>query len=264
MLMITGSREGHLHDPQRALVVTASQVGDPHIIAEHSHERAQLLFSASGNLTISLDKQQWLSTATHAVYIPPDVPHDVSAVNPVAYRSIFIDKDYAAQIKLEQGMLMLTPLVCELVNEASTFGEHYRHGTPEARLIEVLADQLARLRPACFAIRLPRDNRLLRICQSLVAKPDDDRTLQAWAKNSGASLRTLTRLFREETGMSFVEWRQHLRIACAIQRIQSGEAVSSVALDLGYNSVSAFTAMFRQVMGASPRQYLSQHHAFQQ
>jgi AraC-like DNA-binding protein len=41
----------------------------------------------------------------------------------------------------------------------------------------------------------------------------------------------------------------------ALPRLAAGEAVTAVALDLGYDSVAAFTTMFRRTMGAAPRAY---------
>jgi AraC-like DNA-binding protein len=40
--------------------------------------------------------------------------------------------------------------------------------------------------------------------------------------------------------------------------LTEGRAVTSVALDLGYYSPSAFIAMFRRALGASPIRYLPQ------
>jgi AraC-like DNA-binding protein len=83
-----------------------------------------------------------------------------------------------------------------------------------------------------------------------------DGQLVDWADRSGLSRRTLTRLFRRETGQSFSAWRQRVRLLEALARLGAGESVTSVALDVGYDSPSAFTAMFRRELGAAPRRYL--------
>ncbi len=64
--------------------------------------------------------------------------------------------------------------------------------------------------------------------------------------------RTFTRMFRRETHMSFAAWRQHVRLMEALSRLATGEPVTAVAFDVGYNSPSAFTAMFRKAFGAAP------------
>ena len=103
---------------------------------------------------------------------------------------------------------------------------------------------------------IPLDPRLARICAAVIADTSSDLTLDDWADRSGLSRRTLTRMFRRETGQSFSAWRQRVRLLEALARLGAGESVTNVALDVGYDSPSAFTAMFRRELGAAPRRYL--------
>lgn len=72
---------------------------------------------------------------------------------------------------------------------------------------------------------------------------------------AGASARTLARIFREETGMTFGHWRQQIRLLAALERLAGGEAVTIVALECGYESPSSFIAMFRRALGVTPGKY---------
>lgn len=47
-------------------------------------------------------------------------------------------------------------------------------------------------------------------------------------------------------------WRQQARLLAAMERLARGERVLDVALDLGYDSPSAFAAMFRKALGEPP------------
>jgi AraC-like DNA-binding protein len=49
---------------------------------------------------------------------------------------------------------------------------------------------------------------------------------------------------------------QQVRLATALDRLENGQAIGAIARDLGYASPSAFSAMFRRVMGESPREFL--------
>ncbi len=71
------------------------------------------------------------------------------------------------------------------------------------------------------------------------------------------SRRAFTRLFRKETGLSFSAWRQQACLFAAMPRLAAGEAITTIALDLGYESPAAFTTMFKRLQGVPPRQYLS-------
>ncbi len=103
---------------------------------------------------------------------------------------------------------------------------------------------------------MPRDRRLLALCRALLERPEADDSLEVWAERVHASPRTLSRLFVRETAMSFAAWRQQVRLAEALSRLALGQPVGEVARALGYTSASAFTAMFRRALGATPRLYL--------
>jgi AraC-like DNA-binding protein len=146
-------------------------------------------------------------------------------------------------------------LTRELILEASTFGAHYRPDSAESRLISVLCDRLRLMPAAKVSVPLPVDLRARRLCEALLADPADDRNLEEWGRQLGASSRTLARLFQRETGLGFDTWRQRLRLSCALDRMELGESITHIALDLGYSSPSAFSAMFRRVLGAPPSRY---------
>ena len=93
---------------------------------------------------------------------------------------------------------------------------------------------------------------------ALVAAPDDARDLDEWAAVANMSRRTFTRTFRDETGLSFSDWRQQARIFEALALLATGKSVTTTALEVGYGSVSAFTAMFRRSFGVAPTAYLNE------
>jgi AraC-like DNA-binding protein len=75
-------------------------------------------------------------------------------------------------------------------------------------------------------------------------------TLPPFATTAGA--RTLERLFQKETGMTFGKWRQQLRLLHALRLLAGGRSVTAVALEVGYDSTSAFIAMFKRTLGTTP------------
>ena len=64
----------------------------------------------------------------------------------------------------------------------------------------------------------------------------------------------LSRLVAKETGQAAPD----ARVLEAMGRLANGAPVTQVALDLGYESVSAFSAMFRRAAGASPSAFRHQ------
>jgi AraC-like DNA-binding protein len=127
----------------------------------------------------------------------------------------------------------------------------------DGRIIELALEEIewAQDRP----LHLPafKDRRLVKISKQLQATPSDKRTLAEWAIGVNTSSRTLARLFRAEAGMSFMHWRQQVRVLASLPRLAAGEAIANVAVDLGYETPGAFAAMFRRLMGTVPSQYFN-------
>jgi AraC-like DNA-binding protein len=123
--------------------------------------------------------------------------------------------------------------------------------------MSVILDQIPTQPVASLALPMPTDPRLLRVAQSLIVNPGDSRDLGEWARTVGASKRTLGRLFTEQTRMSFQKWRQQRRLLRALELLATGDNVTSIALELGYDNTSAFIAMFRRCLGTTPTRYLN-------
>lgn len=82
-------------------------------------------------------------------------------------------------------------------------------------------------------------------------------TLEQAAAHLSVSGRTLSRRFQRETGLHFSDWVRRARLLAALNALATGRSVLEVALDLGYDSPSAFSAMFRRVLGVAPSDYFS-------
>ena len=72
----------------------------------------------------------------------------------------------------------------------------------------------------------------------------------------GRATKTLSREFLRQTGMTFTDFRQQIRLHAALHRLSSGARVTAVAYDLGFSSTSGFVAAFRKAIGTTPGRYL--------
>lgn len=125
----------------------------------------------------------------------------------------------------------------------------------------MILDELSAAPRERLVLTMPTDRRLLKIAQALAADPADARSLTEWAQWAAVAPRTLTRRFVSETGLSFSDWRQRARLMRAVELLAAGQAVTGVALELGYDSLSAFIAMFRRAMGVAPGRFGAAHAA---
>lgn len=245
------------NDPQDKSPVTWHCPTYPahHFVQRHRHDRAQLLYAVRGLMIVTTDHGSWTVPPQQAVWIPTDLDHEVSMPCAVDMRSLYIRRDFALQLFNDCRVVEVTPLLRELIARLVT---NTYDNTPQLeRLIGVLLDEIQRLKSPPLHLPAPVDGRLRSITDALVADPANNTELQQWAQSVGASSRTLARLFERETGMTFSAWRQQLRLLSAIERLTAGQSVTNVALDLGYQSPSAFIAMFRRVLGSSPGKFVN-------
>jgi AraC-like DNA-binding protein len=150
----------------------------------------------------------------------------------------------------------------ELILHASGGGGLDRRVPEQAHLIAVILDQISTLDQVPLQLSVPRDAHAARAAEILRADPGGPggtRSLDRLARETGASKRTLERRFRAETGMGLGRWRQQLRLLQALRLLAEGQPVTSVALEVGYQSTSAFISMFKKAMGSTPFRYRAAH-----
>lgn len=241
----------------RPVAAMAKDFPDGFHIAPHAHERAQLIFAARGVMTVSTGSGSWAVPPQRAVWMPGGVRHEIRMSGTVSMRTLYVRSDAAAALPPAVRVIAVSPLLRELILRACVLPVHYDEAGAEGRVIDLLLDEIAALPSIALDLKMPVDPRVERVCRSLRDEPGDCRTLDDWARGAGASGRTLARLFLKETGLSFADWRQQARLLAAMARLAAGQPITRIALDLGYDSPSAFTAMFRRALGAPPSRYLA-------
>jgi AraC-like DNA-binding protein len=244
-----------LPDAEHPIVGLARDYPAEYVVAWHAHEAAQLLYAASGLLRVETAAGIWVVPPQRAMWIPAHMPHQVWIKDAAEMRTLYVHPDLPG-VPGGCRVVAVSPLLRELIVAFAVLPPDYEPEGATARLAHVILDQLRGPALAPLHLPLPQDPRLRRVAAGLFADPSDGRSLAAWAKVVGASARTLARLFEAETGMGFRAWRQHLCLQEALARLATGEPVTSVAYAVGYDSPSAFIAMFRKALGTSPQRYL--------
>ena len=251
------NRLGQLEALPQPVVAHGRELAPGETLPFHRHRRAQLVYASSGVMTVTTRSAAYVVPPQRAVWMPGGVEHRIEARNAVAMRTLYVEPGAAAELPTEVRVLQVTPLLRELIVTAVTAGPGYEPDSPQSRVMSVILDQIPAQPVASLALPMPTDPRVLRVAQSLIANPGDSRDLGEWASTVGASKRTLSRLFSEQTRMSFQTWRQQRRLLRALELLATGENVTSIALELGYDSASAFIAMFRRCLGTTPARYLN-------
>ena len=215
----------------------------------HSHPEPKLLWTWTATILVTAAERDWLVPPGHGLWVPGGVEHGGAVLRAGAGFAITFDPvtcpiTWSRPTGVSGGSL-LRELVTYL-HESDPGNPHRAHA--EALMFSLLTP----LHPADIHVTMPADPRIRVIAERLVADPADARELAAWADFTHAGLRTLARLFPNETGLSFARWRTQVRVRAAIQMLAEGAAVDAVARRVGYRKTSAFIAAFRRVTGQTP------------
>lgn len=233
------------------------------LIGEHCHTAGQFIHAMTGVMEVCIGQRLWLVPSQRAVWVPPRWPHRLRAHGPVALRTLYLaPPSIPAALRETPSGHLVTPLLRELIlrlADSTTL-----EPTPRiARLQQVLLDELADLPRDELSLGVARDPRLARACALLLAEPGAPFHLAELAQRVGAAPRTLARLAQAELGCPLSLWRHQLRVLWAIPQLVAGTAVTQVAQDLGYDTPSAFAALFRRLLGATPRAFVRQYQGAQ-
>lgn len=239
----------------RPVVAFAREYAPGDRVQRHRHPVGQLIYAATGVMTVTTRDGTWVVPPQRAVWVPAFVTHAIRMTGDVAMRTVYVDPTDG--LPATCGVVQVSPLLRELVLRAVGFRQPYDVDGADARLATVLLDEIRAAPVAPLHLPRPTDARALRVVHALEADPGDPRSLAEWGRTAGASSRTLARLFRAETGLGFRAWRQQLRLLRALERLADGDAVTTVAVELGYDSPSAFIAMFKKALGVPPSQYFA-------
>ena len=243
------------------VVASASDYPDGSVVAPHRHGRAQLLHALSGVLMVATGQGRWMVPTEHAMWIPAGVDHSVEMLGTVRMRSVYVLPGAARGVADGLRVVGMTPLMRSLIMEAVEIDPSADPGRRAELIMALILEELPLLPERPFALPFPSDPRLAALCRYFLAQPTPHTTIDEWAQGVGMSRRAFTRAFLHETGLSLSVWRQQASLFAALPRLADGESITTVALDLGYDSAPAFTTMFRRMLGASPRSYLRRHAA---
>jgi AraC-like DNA-binding protein/mannose-6-phosphate isomerase-like protein (cupin superfamily) len=223
-----------------------------HLTGLHRHPRAQLLFAIGGVMRVETEAALFTVPPGTGLWVPADTLHGVRMDGVVQMRALFLRADAAASGPAVTTVIAVSPLLRELILTVCGEPVVWDAQGPMRLVAALVLHEIARAATRPLSLPACRDPRLARVAAVLVADPADPRDLAEFAVIAGASVRTLARLFRAETGMSFHQWRRQLRMTEALARIAQGVPLARVAGDVGYASVPAFGAAFRETFGTTP------------
>jgi len=265
----------HAPTPERPLRARRLHMAADSEVLPHQHPWAQLSFCSAGAVRLTAAEGTYLVPPSRALWIPPGVEHAVTGLEEVDLLTLYFHQPRGqcgpGVARAEQAawrrcrVLAVSPLLSAVVDQMDGRGDDPAAPAAldaaalrrERLLARVVQDELRRAAPVQLGVALPQDKRLRALCEAVLDDPGRHRTLDDWSADRGASARTLARLFREQLGVSFGQWRQQVFLARAVALAAGGLPMARIAAELGYGSASAFTAMVTRTVGQPPSRFLA-------
>jgi AraC-like DNA-binding protein len=224
----------------------------------HSHVWHQLIYASRGVMTVNTLSGSWVVPAKRAVWVPANVVHEVVMHGLVSMRTLYMRDGITEALPSQCCVLNVSPLLRELILRSVEIGMLDRTNSTHKHLIDVLLDQLQTINSIPLQLPMPLDPRAVRLAELLRQTPGETRSLHELAQVVGASKRTIERAFVIDVNMTFGKWRQQLRLLSALRLLAEGQSVTAIALEVGYDSPSAFIAAFKTMLGTTPGRYYTQ------
>lgn len=235
--------------------VQAYDLPSGHLSEKHMHDEAQLLFSVTGMMRVETDDGLWTLPPQRALWIPAKFNHEMYAQSDIKLRTVYVNANQMEDFFSSCKVLNVTKFLRELILRAV---ELYKLVEPHETTPYVSKLLLAEIRSSHVApllLKFPKDPRAKRVADALMENPRSQKGLDEWAKDTGASARTLTRCFSKETGMTFQAWRRMARLMSSLEFLAEGRSVTDVANCCGYDSQSAFHVAFQSHFGTTPGRF---------
>ena len=255
--MLTPSDVAFTIDPSKPVLSHGRSMQAETSIVPHTHPRGQLLWPEKGVLRLTSKNSVWVVPTTHAMWIPSNLPHQANNETDTHTRNLYVDPSFKIR-QHESSIVMVT--MSQLMQEVVIRLTDDRYSlTPQQtkHLGLVAIDELETLLPFNNYIHSGRDPRLQRLISHIVQNPTQILSLPDLSSLAGASVRTIERLFKSETGMTFRQWRSRFRLMNSLAQLTQGNSSTSVAYELGYKSVSSFIAAFKAQFGCTPQEYIA-------
>jgi AraC-like DNA-binding protein len=221
-------------------------------INEHSHAAHQIVHAISGTMRVRVSDATWFMPPGRGLWVPAHVLHSIHCLRRVEMRTVYLGGNHPS-VGTNVKVISVSPLMRELLVRLS-------EGCKDRQiphLKSLLLDEIAVMDVEQLRLPVPKDVRIARIVSYFLENPTKHHSLENWAKRLGFSQRNLIRCIRAETGMSFRELRRQTRVMLAIEKLSDGRSVTNTALDVGFETTSAFIHAFHLITGSTPGKYIS-------
>ncbi|MEO6412589.1 MAG: AraC family transcriptional regulator [Pedococcus sp.] len=218
-------------------------------------DRHYLLCASKGALRLEAEGQRWLLPPARAALLRAGRPATVTIPQPATTASVLFHVDFVPPPPQDLTVFDLDPLARALVAECGGWPQAEEPLPPYARtMFAALAAVVWRLAARPSPVVMPAGSSAeVRTALRLTEERLGD---EVRFEKVGLVPRSLARRFEAEVGMTWRATLRRMRVLRAVERLAADDTpVTTIAHDVGYGSLSAFNAAFRELTGTTPSDY---------
>lgn len=226
----------------------------------HSHSRHQIVYALRGVLHLHVAGGDWLLPPHRAAIVSAGTRHRVVADRPVALRTLYIAADLAPPVSWDCRVFSVAVLAKELFLYALRFGHDSNPDEPLLRpyfqTVIGLAIEWSERGLLPYHLPTPQSAELRRATNLIQRQLGQPISVPALARAAAMSERTLHRRFLHELGMAPHAYLHTARMLAALDRLADPQVpITTIALDVGFATPSAFSRAFSAFAFETPRDY---------
>lgn len=235
-------------------------------VMSHHHPWGQVVFSDSGILQVSSASNNYLVPPMHGVWIPSNIEHAAFLLENAKLLSVYFHVLDSSGGEAKNGVwapwsncqvFKVSPLLHELMKNLS---QSENTGTVlYSATCTLIYAELEKAEILSIGVSIPVEKRLKALCEYFMTQTTQKLTLQQLCLQVGVSLSTASRLFQQQLGIGFNQWKQQVILAKATALVAQKIPLNQIAYELGYASPSAFSAMVKKLTGIPPKAFFYQN-----
>ena len=217
-----------------------------------------LLFGIEGLFELRTGDASWRLPPTRAAWVTAGTEVTATTLGAVRCASVYVQPGFAAPLAEGLQVFDVNAVVREMVLHAQGFSDPSLDDA--ARVERFYLTLLDLCRPLvdigpklCLPVAQSADLRAaLRFTR---ANLGESLVLEDVARATDISERTLMRRLKDEIHVTWGQYLTSARMVRAMECLADGASVTDTSIQVGYRSLSAFSAAFRRFTGISPVEY---------
>jgi AraC-like DNA-binding protein len=231
-------------------------------IAAHQHRKGQFLYTEGGIVHVKAEEKTFFLPARHYMWIAPGVLHSIHpGSEAVMMRNLYFPAEKGEGLFYSKTAIYpVNDLLLQMIWFSNRWnGDIDKADKSSYRFALALKSILPEISFFNLPLVLPyaKDERLKKVIMFMNDHLHEPVIFPKLARHFGFSERSLSRLFHNDVGISFIQYLTFQRIMRALQLLLEDKlSVKEAASGVGYNSIPTFSTTFNRIVGVRPSEYV--------